>query len=352
MPRQLLRNLFALNDGPWRWAMGIQAGIAMGLPIALFTQAGHQSLGFIASLGAFTALYGAALSRWDRLRVLPVAAIGLVIASGLGALGSSSEWLTDLMLVTVAAMGCVLSLGTALGPPGPIMFVLVAAVSAHLAAPVSHDGAGFDRFMVPALVAVGALIAYLVIVAPLLIPSIRRREVIASKAREKPLWNIAFDATAKAISIRVIIAVAIASLFNQPLGGYRSYWVVIAAVAVLQSSPSRRLTNIRAFQRLLGTILGVGIFAFIGFSKPPAAAVVAIVVLLQFAIEVVVVRNYGLALIFITPLALTIYTASRSGDLLPIIRGRISDTLLGAGIALVVFWTGEWLRHSGSNVKR
>ena len=346
MPRHALGSLLTLNEGPWRWAIGVQAGIAMGLPIALFTLGGHQSFGFIASLGAFTALYGAKLSRSGRLRILPLALIGLIAASSLGVLASPHEWLTNLTLVTVAALGCVLTLGTPLGPPGPIMFVLVAAVSAQLAAPLNHGGAGFEKMAVPALVALGGLIAYLVIISPLALPSVRRRELAASDTPDEATPGKArFDSTAKAITIRVVIAVAIASFFNRPLGAYRSYWVIVTAVAVLQSSPTRRLTNVRAFQRVIGTILGVGIFAVIAMSQPAAAALVAIVVVLQFAVEVVVARNYGLALLFITPLALTIYMAGRTVDPFVMIRGRISDTLLGASIALAVFWSGEWLRH-------
>jgi len=73
---------------------------------------------------------------------------------------------------------------------------------------------------------------------------------------------------------------------------------------------------------------------------------VVIVALLQFAIEVVVARNYGLALIFITPLALMI---SGTDDPIVLAGERIVDTLLGAFIALVVLWTGEWVRaqHPG-----
>jgi len=352
MPRQTIRSLLSLNDGPWRWRVGFQAAIAMGLPIALLALAGYPSFGFIASLGAFTALYGAALSRHERLRILPLALIGLVAASGLGVLGSFNGWLITATLVTVAALGCLLTLGTPLGPPGPIMLVLVAAVSADLTAPLAHGGAGMGRFTVPALVATGGFVAYLVIIAPLIFPSAWRNRPALPPVAGRRLRRITLDPTAKAIAVRVVLAVAITSLLAAPLGAYRSYWVILTAVAILQSSPTRRLTTTRAFQRVLGTLLGVVIFAFIAMSEPTAPALIALVVALQFATEVVVTKNYGLALIFITPLALTIYTAGHPGDPFIPIRGRIFDTLFGAGVALLVFWSGEWLRRlkRGSSV--
>lgn len=55
-----LQSLLGFSDGPWRWAAGLQASVATAVPLAAFTLAGQQSLGLIASLGAFTALYG----RW------------------------------------------------------------------------------------------------------------------------------------------------------------------------------------------------------------------------------------------------------------------------------------------------
>ena len=35
------RSLVSLNDVPWRWSAGVQAGLAMGAPLAAFTLAGH-----------------------------------------------------------------------------------------------------------------------------------------------------------------------------------------------------------------------------------------------------------------------------------------------------------------------
>ena len=75
-------------------------------------------------------------------------------------------------------------------------------------------------------------------------------------------------------------------------------------------------------------------------------AVVLLIATLQFTTEVVVVRHYGLALIFITPLALTIAASGNTDDPVRIVGERIVDTLLGAVIGVLVFWCDEW-RRSG-----
>ncbi|RYU81841.1 hypothetical protein [Hymenobacter persicinus] len=63
-----MRSLIQLHDAPWRWQVGLESAVAMGLPLGLFTLAGQQPLGLQAALGSFTALYGASLGRSDRAR--------------------------------------------------------------------------------------------------------------------------------------------------------------------------------------------------------------------------------------------------------------------------------------------
>lgn len=342
MARRGPAGIIGLNEGPWRWSVGVQAGIAMGLPLAIFTLIGLQSVGLMASLGAFTALYCAQLSRRDRLRVLPLVAAGLVLASIVGVVTSGNIWLIVSGLVVVAAAACVLALGFGLGPPGPLMFVLVTGVTGHLAAPVALGGGGVDKLSLTLAVAAGAVIAYLVVIAPLVVPSVRRSE--GTSAGLKALFpGIDFDAATAMISARVVIGVASASLISLPLGVHRAYWVVLAAIAVLQVGHSRRLTTIKAIHRVLGTVIGVLGFGLLALGQPSGLWLVLIIAVLQFATEVVVARNYGIALLFITPLALLISTSAHTISPWQIVGERIIDTLLGAMIALVVFWAGEWI---------
>jgi len=65
--------------------------------------------------------------------------------------------------------------------------------------------------------------------------------------------------------------------------------------------------------------------------------------MLQFAIEVVVARQYALALAFITPVALTISAAGGTHAPLILASERILDTVLGATIAMAVLAASEWI---------
>lgn len=315
----------------------------MSLPLALLTFLGHQPLGLIASLGGFTALYAPTLRRAERLRVLPLVGAGLVVASTLGVACAAHPLLMIVCLTLVSAVACLLTLGVGLGPPGPIMFVLVAAVSGQIAVSVGGSGS-LPAYAIPALVAFGSVLAYLVVIAPLLVPSVRRREGKPSSLRAL-FPRIGFDEITRAISIRVVSGVALTSVAGWLAGGPYSYWIMIPAVAVLQASHERRLTIVRAVQRTLGTIVGVGAFVLLALLAPKGFWLVATIASLQFAFEVVVARNYGLALIFITPAALMIATAGKAHDTVAMVQKRVVDTVAGVAIAMLVFAAWELLRR-------
>jgi hypothetical protein len=333
-----------LSDGPWRWSAGIHASLAAALPLAAFTLTGHQSLGLVASLGAFTALYGSTLRLGDRLRALPLVAIGFVAASVLGVLCGTNVWLSILCLLAVAAIACIIVFGVGLGPPGPMQFVLVAGVSGHLASVTHLSTPSLDVLAIPALVAVGAFSAYLIVIALLALSLTDKPEPegVCLRARFSFVWR---NPESKIIALRVIAAVAAGGLLSLPLGMHHSYWMIMVAGAVLQATHVSRFNAIRAIHRVLGTVLGIAIFGLIKLADPRGIWLVVILALLQFSIEVVVARHYALALTFITPTALIISSAGGTADTAVLVAERLVDTLLGAAIAMAVLWIGEWVRQ-------
>lgn len=138
------------------------------------------------------------------------------------------------------------------------------------------------------------------------------------------------------------LAASLAGLISFPLGIPRAYWVMLAAVAVLQATSGVRYTVTRAVQRI-GTLLGVGVFWLVISLQPQGLWLVLTVCLLQAGIEVVIGRNYGLGLLLITPIALLVSTSGSSSGLGQIIGLRVLDTLLGAVIALIVLFGLEYL---------
>jgi len=329
-----LRSVFELRPSPPRWRIAVQGAVAIGLPTLGFALAGRPELGLLASSGAFLALYLTSRSRRQRARNLPLLAAGFLAASALGVLASDSAALGLVVLFVVAAVSAVLCLGFAVGPPGAFFFVLVAGVSGDVTTPAARGGAGVDGWLVLGMLALGLATAYLIVVAPLALPRVRAADALVAPAPVR----FAIDETIRVILIRLIVASGIAVLVAAPLGLHRAYWVVVAVVAILQNGHRLRLTFVRGIHRVLGTFVGLGLFALLQLAHPSGLWVGLLLIVLQFAVEMVVVRNYGLALVFITPLALTISAQANSADVGMIVGDRLLDTVIGAAIATAVLF--------------
>lgn len=67
---------------------------------------------------------------------------------------------------------------------------------------------------------------------------------------------------------------------------------------------------------------------------------VAVLAVLQLGIELFLVRNYGVAVIFITPMAILLGAAGGAhGTVAHLILSRMLETAVGVVVALIVLWT-------------
>lgn len=141
---------------------------------------------------------------------------------------------------------------------------------------------------------------------------------------------------------RVVLRVGVAALVVGTLGAAfhleRAYWAVAAAVLMLHQGFDWLRMLQRSTQRLLGTWIGLLLAGAIILAHPQGPWLVLTVMALQFIIEMVVMRNYALAVVFITGAALTIASGGH-----PIqapgayLLARGIDTLAGCAAALLVF---------------
>ena len=140
-------------------------------------------------------------------------------------------------------------------------------------------------------------------------------------------------------AVRVFCAAAAAGGISVALDLSRPDWAILGAVLVLQQGPDRVHGTYRGLQRLGGTLAGVALFSAIYLSPLTGLAVIVVLMVLQFAIEVSVARNYGLAVTFITPLALLMGTLTHPGAVLEdIVVDRIVETTVGVAFAFAALW--------------
>ncbi|MEV7111660.1 FUSC family protein [Streptomyces anulatus] len=135
-------------------------------------------------------------------------------------------------------------------------------------------------------------------------------------------------------ALRMLLGTGLAGAAALPLGLGHGYWAAISAAAVLHSVNVRTAAQ-RAVQRTLGTMAGLLIALGVLATRPEPVVLTLVIVVLEFLLEYVVARNYGLGVVFLTPLALLLtdlVAPSPAGDL---VQDRALSSLLGVGIALV-----------------
>ncbi|MFB8139141.1 FUSC family protein [Streptomyces parvus] len=135
-------------------------------------------------------------------------------------------------------------------------------------------------------------------------------------------------------ALRMFLGTGLAGAAALPLGLGHGYWAAISAAAVLHSINVRTAAQ-RAAQRTLGTMAGLLLALGVLAARPEPVVLVLVIVVMEFLLEYVVARNYGLGVVFLTPLALLLTdlaAPSPAGDL---VQDRALSSLLGVGIALV-----------------
>ncbi|WP_372012977.1 FUSC family protein [Pseudoxanthomonas sp. 10H] len=143
-------------------------------------------------------------------------------------------------------------------------------------------------------------------------------------------------------ALRVVLRVGVATLLAGAVAGAldleRAYWAIAAALLMLHQGFDWPRTLQRSLERTLGTWAGLLLAGAILWLHPSGPWLALVVMALQFAIEIAVVRNYALAVVFITGVALTIASGGHPvDDIGGLLLARGLDTVLGCACALAAF---------------
>jgi hypothetical protein len=299
-----------------------RAAVSVFVPLAAVTVAGHPEWSAYAAFGAFASLYGRNHRHLSRATMQATAGAALVVAVVTGVLVGclpSPSWWAVPVAAAIAFAGSHLARAQDWHPPGSLF--LVFAFGGCSAAPhVLGD-------VVPAVaVTVGSAVFALVVGAVGGLVTGPRRP----KAPPLPLvWSWSW------LPVRDSVAVLVAGATAVGLGIGHPYWAMVSAVAPLGA---RGVTGQlgRAVHRVVGTLLGLLPAAALLALDLRGVALVLLVAVLQFATELLVGRNYGLALLFITPLALLMGQTAhhvRAGGLL---LDRGVETVVGSVVGVAV----------------
>lgn len=321
--REELRQLTTVRASDRPWQMPFAAALASGLPLLVGAWFGRMDHGLVSSLGGLVFLYLPETPMSHRMVSLMASAFGMTACYALGVM---SHLLPPVMMVVLTVTAMLVTMVCRfyrVAPPGSLFFIMAAAIGAY------SPG---DVLQVPlrvGLLFMGCLLACLIAFV-YSIHILRRRPAQPVAPLPAPTFDfVVFDAVV--IGVFVGISLALAQLLHLE----KAYWVPVSCLAVIQGMSLRAVWD-KQLQRIVGT--GIGLLLSWGLLSLPLDkwSLSLTMIVLTFVVETAVVRHYGFAAIFITPLTILLAEATTlgQGPSGALIEARFFDTVLGSLVGL------------------
>jgi hypothetical protein len=326
--RPTLKDFLVIHPGPWAHRVALRVGISMLVPLLVLVAAGRPEWSPYAAFGAFASLYGRNHIHLPRAVMQASAGALLTVSVVVGVLVGSLEsraWVAVGVTAVVALVGSLVAAAQDWHPPGPLFLVF------GFGAVVSIPHTLSD---VPVAAAItGGSVLFAVFIGNLGGLLRRPRSRPGGLAPPRP-----------ADAVRCAVAVLLAGAAATAVGIGHPYWATVAAVAPL-SAPGLTSQLVRAGHRIIGTMLGLLISAVLLAPTLGPLGTVFLVAGLGIVTELVVGRHYGLALVFITPMALLMGQLADPRPIGPLLADRGVETVLGASIGGLIVLAEELLRR-------
>lgn len=136
-------------------------------------------------------------------------------------------------------------------------------------------------------------------------------------------------------SVAYLLGPLVAGTIATTAGLGHPYWAAVAATAPL-SGTDAAARFARATHRLVGTLVGLGVAYLILAGSPGTLLLVAAVALFQVLTELLIARNYALAMIAVTPMALVLTYLGSPMNVTRLVTDRLIETLIGAAVTVAV----------------
>ncbi|TDZ42790.1 FUSC family protein [Mycobacteroides franklinii] len=147
--------------------------------------------------------------------------------------------------------------------------------------------------------------------------------------------SVRFRSHATITAGRVGIACLGAGVISAAVGLARPQWAILSALVIVHMGPDRLHGTVRGLHRFAGTVIGLGLFAVLYQLSPTGYTLIAAIATLQFCAELFLPRNYAVAVMFVTPIALlSAGVVTLQGSVTSIVRDRLAETMIGVAVAM------------------
>lgn len=326
---QVFRELAEFKKTDRTWHLPVLAGLCVGMPVLIGYYAGHIVDGKLASMAGLVILYLQVHQPMaSQLIKLMTCSFGLMVSFAIGSIAAFHPLWSCLILGVFAFMVHLALFYLKMNkPPGNFFFIMIASVAVCL----PHDLA-----LVPhriGLVGIGTMTScFLAFVFFLLMhkrmPTATETITVAKSRYINLIESVTFG-----------FFVGAALLAGRLLKLDNPYWIPTSCAAVMQGVSTKHIWQ-RSVQRIFGTFVGLVLTWAILLMHPPVPVLCLSIVLLQIIVEILVVRNYGLAVILIT--VLTIFLAESGSALTSdpdkLLATRFIDIFIGSAIGSLGGW--------------
>lgn len=337
-----LRSLVTLGPARKDHWIGIRTAIGVFTPLILLVLFNRLDLMVFVVFGAFTGVYGRVDGYWNRLRMqvrsglLFFGVIALALLASTYWIAHDNPEMKSWQIVgatTLVAGACSVIAGfLRLRPVGSLFHIFAFAAIASIPTPAP---------MLEALGAAAATIALALIIGAAGAlgqwASLWKRTPappLSDNVRQAIWWEGLFYV------LTAGTAGALANIVGSQLSVGHNYWAMVAAVVPLVGHTTTLRVR-RGIHRVLGTLVGMILMALLIIFNPPLWALVACIGLFQFLAEMLVMRNYFMAQIFVTPLAL-VGVSLVTGLSTTVIYDRVVETVIGSAVGVLGVLVGSW----------
>ncbi|WP_298041236.1 FUSC family protein [uncultured Microbacterium sp.] len=328
----LIQAITRFHPRQGEWAVALRATLSAVVPLVVLFTTDHLDWALYAAFGAMSSLYGRNQALPGRLRMQLEAGASLLAAILIGVcvgISPARDWLAIPAVAIFATVLAIIVHRRNWHPGGVILQVFAVGGVSSSVRTVSD--------FVPAAAVTIATIAF-VLLLTLVTSSIARlwqrrsshepapRPAPSAGAPEWPLHHYV---------IRYALAIAVAGTIATAIGIGHPYWAMVSVTVPLAAADAKG-RSLRGIQRVIGTLLGVLVtWAVLSFDPSPVVLIIVIGIA-QAGAEMFVGRNYGFALLFITPLALCMVQLVHPIPVTQLIADRAIETVLGVAVGLAI----------------
>lgn len=329
--KQKIKKFFLLKKIGAPLHIPFLAASCMGIPLAVAIYFNNIKAGLTASLAALIVVYFPLFAPTsERIVTLLACSFTFIISYTIGILFSFNHLVSSIIFGIFAIVVHWLSSYLKLKPPKSFFFIMIAATASC----IPHNVHKIPENI--GLLALGAIFTSSVAFFYSLIINRNKKSINSgtiSILLKKNRYTDFIESVILGLFMFISLELGFLLKINNP------YWIPVSCLAVMQGATKSHIWQ-RVIQRIIGTFIGLGLCWIILLLVKKIWIICLVIVILQFILEILVPRNYAVAVIFITPLTILLTEASNSLINNPnmFMSIRFFNTFLGSFIGAIGGW--------------